>query len=561
MKQIKRYKVRKAVLLNDLREWALHQVYMGKKGEGMWVVKPGDWVVDLTTAEYFRVDKVDQVTAIPTLVPFVKPEQYVSTIVMKDTYVGRGPSDDCGNWFIYLDDTVKPAKMAVENRFYTRGSDCSYARLFIGADISSYGKCISCIYDQNNNLIDDRIPLELAEVDNVDGRYYTVKNVESFHTTTPLENNERVTLVVYDDKDQPVYIREMIVVKTNFVRSVNDSRDWITDVTLVSPFMSEVDPTLMEYPQNVPISGLNLQCKVVYKSGLTKLLPVDGTAARVTGIEWFTATKVGETFRIYLHYYLQSNEYSYALGAGPLSHVTKEYKCKVTRPDGAYNVKLFGFPRWVDKTTGYRWRWWVGAMDRSFMKEVTGMVRINENIEPFDGKLYGLVQRVVATISFKDINPSWKDFRFVQPLDVTLLRAGSDHSDTNWSLSFNPNDVPIYGLKVHANASMINANLWKVDVSNGCHSLDEWLTMHYYNLIPMQDYWAEVVPAVPTHFTLVTYDGVEYEFPIGQWSSTLTINNRLVNSDTMIIKFIKKTQNQTILYLAAGGIPVWQTNP
>ena len=539
------------------REWALHQVYMGKEGEGKWVVKPGDWVIDITTGQYFRVVVVEQTTAIPTLEPFVKPEQY--PIEQKDPYVGRGPRDSCDLWYVYLDDTVTPAKLAVENRFYVRGSSMSYARIFLGANISPSGQCVSMIYDQNNNLIDDKIPLELAEADDV--RNYTTFHVEACHTTTPMTDGDRVTVVVYDDQHQATYIREMIIVKTNFVRTVNSSRDWIENVELVSPFLADNDPGLIEYPMNVPLEGLNLQCIVTYKSGLKKRLPVDGSVCRVTGFEHFTATKVGETFNVYLHYYLQPNEYSYTLGAGPINHITKTYKCRVTRPDGAYNIKLFGFPRWIDATTGYRWRWWVGAMDRTFMKDVTGLVRINENMTPFDGKLYGMVQRVVANINFKDINPSWKDFRHVQPMDVSLLRAGSDHTASNWSLSFNPDGTPVYGLGVHADALMVNQNLWKINISCGAISRDEWLTKLYYNLLPMQDYFAETRPTTPSHFVVVAADGAEYEFSIDMWSSELTINNRLINSDTMMVKFIKKTQNQNILYLAAGGIPVWQTAP
>lgn len=535
---------------------AYHQTYFGKEGEGRWIANPGDFVIDITSFTWYRVVSVNQTTLVPTLEPIALPLQ--TSIPETDPYVAMSAQGSYSLWYVYLNDTVTPNVLNVENRFRIEGSEASYAKLFRGTNIGASGECLSRIYDQYNNLIDEKIPLELAEMDSA--RNYTVRHVEPFYTASTIADHERVTLVVYSDTNNVIEVREMVIVKTGLVATPNDDRDWIENVTLQSPFILKSDPTTLQIPVNVPLASLNLQALITYRSGRTSLVNVDGTVARVTGLDsgTFVATKVGESFQILLHYYLQSNEYSFLASNTARRSISKQYTCKVVRPEGAYNIKLFGFPRWVDETTGYRFVWWVGNMERTLMMDVTGLVRVNENQTAFDGRLYGMVQRVTATIDFQKINPSWTSTRFVQTMDVTLDREGSDHSATNWELSFNPDNLPVYGIGTHVNAHMVNENLWQVDLTSGCVNMNDWLTKFYYNLLPMKDYYASSgLPAVPTHFIIVSSLGVEYEFPIEQWSNSLTINSALNDSDTMILKFIKKTQNQSILYLAVGGVPIW----
>jgi hypothetical protein len=348
------------------------------------------------------------------------------------------------------------------------------------------------------------------------------------------------------------------VVKSAFVRSVNSSRKHIVNISLKSPFISPSDPFVIQYPMNVPLAGLDLIGVVHYSDGSKREMPVNGTQFAMSGYESFSATKVGESFQVTLHYYPSADEFSYVLNGGPIKHISKHYTCKVTRADGAYNIKLFAYPRWVDAATGYRFRWYVGNMDRTVLKDVTSLVRINENITAFDPMLYGVVQRVVATIFFNEVNPSWRPVKHVQPMDVTLINPGTQRSGSNWSVSFNPDGTPLYGLNCHVNAQMINQNLWHLDLKSGALTLDEWLTKFYYNTLPIKDVYTEQMPPAPTHFTVVASTGEEYEFLVSSWNAIAVINSALRDSDTLMIKFFKRTISQNAIYLSAVGIPIWK---
>lgn len=534
--------------------WALHQVYTGTTGEGKYIAKPGDWVIDLLTNTFYKVDSVDQVTAIPVLTALSSMMQ-TTPVNTNDAIFGTGPGDQSDNQFIYFDDSVVPNSLCVDASFKVGGSQTSYARIFRGENISDQANCISKLYDQTNTLVDDKIPLELAAQDNVTN--HTIKTIQPCHTTTHLQNGEKVTLVVYNDNGTAAYARQLLVVKTAFVRSVNSSRKHIVNISLKSPFISDSDPHVIQYPLNVPLTGLDLIGVVHYSDGSKRELPVNGGQFAISGYEGFSATRVGETFVVTLHYYPSADEFSYVLSGGPLKHISKAYTCVVTRADGAYNIQLFGFPRWVDAATGYRFRWYVGTMDRTLLKDVTSLVRVNENISAFDPMLYGVVQRVIASIYFNDINPSWRAVKHVQPMDITLINPGTQFTGSNWTVAFNPDGALLYGLDCHVLSHMVNQNLWELDLKSGATSQEAWLNKFYYSTAPMKDVYTEVLPPVPTHFVLISANGTEYEYPVTAWNSVITMNSAITASDTLIIKFFKRTISQNAIYLAAAGVPIW----
>ena len=535
--------------------WALHQVYTGTTGAGKYVAKPGDWAVDLTTAQQFRVDSVDQITAIPVLVAITGLMQ-TTPVSDGDARFGTGPGDQSDNQFVYFDDSVLPNSLCVDASFLVAGSQTSFARIFQGVNISDQAACVSRLYDQTNTLVDDRIPLEMAAQDNVTN--HTMKTIQPCHTTTKLQNGEKVTVVVYNDNGTAAYARQATVVKSAFVRSVNSSRKHITTVSLKSPFIAESDPMVIQYPMNVPLTGLDLMGVVHYSDGSKRELPVNGTQFAISGYENFSATKIGESFQVTLHYYPAPDEFSYVLSGGPIKHISKQYTCKVTQPDGAYNIKLFAYPRWVDEASGYRFKWFVANMDRTLLKDVTSLVRINENITPFDPSLYGITQRVIASIYFNEVNPSWRAVKHVQPLDVTLISPGTYRAGSNWSVSFNPDGSILYGLDSHALATMVNQNLWHLNLASEATTLAQWLDKFYYKTLPIKDVYTETAAPAPTHFTVLAANGMEYEFPISAWNSVVVINSALVDNDTLIVKFFKRTVSQNAIYLSVAGIPIWK---
>lgn len=537
--------------------WALHQLFMGagSPGEQKYVGKPGDWVVNITLGLFYRIASVHQTTYVPTLVQIAMPQQNTTVDEDSGNILGIGPGDQCQTQYVYFNDTVTPHSLAVDAAVFVGGTETSYARIFRGTNIFDESTCISRLYGQSNTLIDDKFQLELVQQDEVTN--YAVKTIEPGHTASKLVNGEKVTVVVYSDQAVPIYVRQMLVIHTSFVRTVNSSQKHIINVSLKSPFIAPNEPDLIQFPLNVPMSGLNLTGVVHYSDGSTREYPVNGTRFAITGYEHFSATKPNETFQVCLHYYLQDDEYSYILGGGPTRHISKFVSCKVTSIDGAYNIKLFGYPKWSGEDTGYTMRWFAANLERTILQDVTASVRLNENTAPFNPLLYGVVQRVVASIYFNQINPAWKAVKHVQPMDVTLINPGTVHVSSNWSVSFSPSGNPVYGLECHALVSHTEGSaVWQLDLRSNETTLNAWLNKFYISTIPIKNQYLEVTPPQPTHF-IVVVSGVEYEYAISEWATTLTVNNAPINSDTMLIKFIKRTVNQAAILLSIVGVPVW----
>lgn len=544
-----------AVSDNLWRMWAEDQVYMGAAGFGKYVVKQGDWVVNLSTLVKRRVTSVDAITCIPVL-ELIQDNVQTTPVDPLDAFFGTGPGIQSDNQFVYFNDTVSPFSLCVDASVKVAGSDNIYARIFKGTDISNDSNCISRIYDQTNTLVDDKLLLEMSAQDNVTNN--SIKTIQPCQTTSHLANGEKVTVVVYNSQAHVVYVRQLIVVKTAFVRSVNSSRKHIINIGLKSPFLSQSNPSLLQYPINVPLTGLNLTGIVYYSDGSIRELPVNGHQFAITGFESFSATKQGETFQAVLHYYPSAGELSYVLSGGPIDHISKQITCTVTPSDGAYNVKLYGYPYWVDDVNGYRFKWFVTNLERSLFLDVTAMVRINENIVAFNPTQYGVTQTIVATILFNQINPSWRAFKFVQPMKVTLINPAVERTGDNWALSYNPDGTPLYGINCKAQGTMINGTTWSFDLTSGATTQEQWLQKFYLDTLPLMNSSVELAPPTPTHFSIITNTGAVRTFPIASWDQTLSVNGLFHDSDTLIVKFIKQTVNQPDMTLAVVGIPIWQ---
>src|SRR5690606_38246651 len=114
------------------------------------------------------------------------------------------------------------------------------------------------------------------------------------HTVEELDDGELVTAVVYDDVGNAVSITRLLVKKTAFVRTVDESKRFVTGIHIESPFLSKSDPRVLEYPINMPIQALSLVGVVTYSDGGVKRMPIDGTKFSLYGLNNYIATILGQ---------------------------------------------------------------------------------------------------------------------------------------------------------------------------------------------------------------------------------------------------------------------------
>lgn len=521
------------------RVWAYHELYLGQDGKLKYVPKVRDHVKDVDTLRQWRVISVDPNTLIPTLEPLNQSESDLLT----------GPSAD--SYRVYLDTSVVPHILAVDARLKVGGTQTQYAKIYLGSDISATGKVISFLFDSNGQYLTDRIPLELAAIDSHTN--HAIKVVSKAHTKAKLKDGERVTLVVFNDQGHVVAIRSLLVVNTSFIRNISQGTKYISHISLKSPFLSQSNPQLLEYPLNVPIQAFNMYGTVHYSDGSSQDYPVDGTKFKLLGLEPYLSTVIGQKVKLVLSYKLAPNESTYAAHSSQGKFVTSPYDLITTPQDGAYTVKIYAYPIWVDSTTGYRLTFYLTDLSRSTCIDVTPYVYFNSNSDVYDPLGYNKNQFLSIRINLKDVSSSLKSYIHTQTLFIALKNPG-DSPHTRWLTASDPNQNPYYGNHLLALTHQSAPNLSTVNLSSSYTTLSEWLTATYLATRPLTDPKKESSPPEPTHIRI--HNGsLKHEFPISDYNKDLPISGTIPNHSTLIVEFIKKT-NQDTLTLSVAAFAV-----
>ncbi|MCP5940243.1 hypothetical protein NL351_30475, partial [Klebsiella pneumoniae] len=64
--------------------------------------------------------------------------------------------------------------------------------------------------------------------------------------------------------------------------------------------------------------------------------------------------------------------------------MTEKYRTMAVAADGAFTVKLFCYPVWIDEISGYRLEWYLYNLNRSVVYKVTDKVQVTPNTLAFD---------------------------------------------------------------------------------------------------------------------------------------------------------------------------------
>lgn len=542
--------------------WALHEIYMGTIGANKYIPNVGDRVIDLSTNDSYSVDTVDPTTFISTLTLIkVIPEGNFTT---NDLLLGVGPGTQSDTYRVYIDKSVLPYTLCVDVRLKVAGSAANSCIIFRGSELNGTAVAISAIYDQSGNMLGQNIPLELVAMNN--GTNIAIKTVQVCHTTVDLPDGEVVTAVFYSANGNIVSKRQLLVENTAFIRTTDASVKYITGITLESPFLSQSDSKLIQYPINVPLTGLMLTGVVTYSDGSQIRMPVDGTKFSIYGFSGYVATIVGQKFNLVLKYTLSPGEVVYgSQNTGTQvggQFITNTYKATTLNADGAYSVKLYAYPVWVNENIGYRLEWYLYTLDRNLVFNVTPYVGYNSNSPAFNPIGYGINQLLSVYIDMQDISATFTNYRNIQTINVTLVAPAITRS-TNWTIGFTPTQNPQFGLNNFAASVMVQNAIgsvppqtWQVNIASGSVTLSDWLNKMYFATMPLTDPISEIIPPTPNMFSLII-NNHDVEFPISAWNTTLTVPGAVPNNSTLLIKFFKRT-NDSDLQLSIAALPVYQ---
>lgn len=533
--------------------YALHELYVGQEGHAKYVPNPNDLVVDVmgvTSSRWYRVISLD-VNLVPTLRPWGDIAQ--AALDSTDVLTGVGPNNLNNNKFIYLDTSVTPHVLAVDARLSYKGTAARYARIVRSNGVGRMPTVISCFYDAHGNLLGNDIPLELVGVNSQTNR--SEYAVPVCYTTENIPENEVLTVITYSPDGHVVSHSDLFVRHSSFIRQRNLSTKYITHISMKTPFMSETDNKLINLPINVPLQGLFPMGYVHYSDGsVSEPMPVDGSKFTLHGMSDYLATQVNQKIPVVLTYRLSDEEIVYGAQRGEFVHVSQQYNIRTIKSNGAYNVKLSGYPEWRGQTQGYHMRWFLSNSDRNMFQEVTDLVQLSINAEPWNPHLYGVVQNLNVQINLHDVNPIYENWRHSQTVQVLLRQPGTART-TNWTIAFDPGQSPAYGDNTHAKLEFINYNFYKLNLKGNAQNREQWLEMLYKRTKPIYDEQRELEALLPTHFRVRVGQTI-IERPIAEWNLTHTVMNGLSVDGLVFIEWLHKTP-ETTLELGVSGVHLY----
>lgn len=532
--------------------WNIKEIFTGTHGYKRYVPKVGDYVEDTEDFVTYIVDSIDEVTLLATLIPITRPGSS-GNISIVDRLVGVGPGTQVDTYRVYLDTSVTPHAFAVDTRLRVAGTMCSYCKIFKGSTLSADGEVVAFLYDQNGVYLTDNIPLELVAIDS--HTVHSIKVVSLAYTNQQLADGEVVTAVFYTDDGHVVSKQQLLVENTSFIRSVNVSQKYVSHISLKSPFLSETDENTIEYPINVPLQAFNMIGVVHYSDGTKLEMPVDGVKFKILGLETYVATVVGQQVNLVLSYTLATNEVAYGAVSGDGKYVVAPYKLVTTTQVGAFTVKLFAYPQWVDNYTGYVLKWFMYNLDRDISFDVTPFVSYESGQYSFVGNIYGVNQTLRVRINLRDVSPIFSSYIHIQNMEILLKEPGMVRS-TNWTIKFDPTQVNPYGTDLAVRATILSASSARLDLKTGCTNLNEWIERLYFNTKPLHDKNREIKAPTPNFFA-IELGSSRYEFPTSTWNSPVVLSSPVEINDTLFIEWIHRSATGDIL-LGKSGLPIYE---
>jgi len=514
------------------RHWGAGELYSKDKITGF-VPNPKDWITDEDTDLLYKVLTVNY--AIPSWTTKV-----INGIpaANADKILGGHYPLRSDKFRIYVDSTKNPATMVLDNNLTWNGPDVDAIRIFRGTDISDTGEILSGYY-RNGKLDKNYLPMQTISKDGVDT---VVKTALPGCALAPVKHGEEFSFVVYADDGSVIQMGTGYFILTNLVMSQETPSRQVVDIRLESPFIVDDNGTVLTLPVNIPLDSIPLKAVVRYSDG-EKVLPIDGARVKLNGLRnagahdtYYIASNSGNELPLVLSYMLAKGE----TFVGPNINdgmVWKDYTAVTEAVDGAYSMKLFVVPKWLDATRGYRLQFFLYNLTRGLVYDATAAVAFTTGTA-FDPLLMGVKQRLNVQCDISRVNPAYRAFIQSQSFAITLVNPGNE-LNTNYLLEYLPEGLK-YGENVWAEFKYSNVNYSELNVAVKATNKAQWLATLYDPIYPLYDRRNEMGPLEPTHFE-IHVGGNVYTYPVDDWMTKKVIDYRVALNDVLVIRWIRRT--------------------
>lgn len=523
--------------------WNEPDIWTGEGGTGSYVPHKGDTILRKFNGTVTFIDVLDVVDNIAV----TQSLEIVKNDVIDDDLKKYGiisNSDDDAK--IYIDTSKVPFEMNVDPGLCWSGSELSYAKVFLGTDISGgNSKIISQYLDGSGSLVSENIPLRTVLLDNINNHVY--KTLSVGYCNSKLMTGEKVTVVLYNKLNRPVKTKELRVIETSYIRHGNVGKRKVSTIELKSQFIDSANNSLLKVPLKLSLRDVPMLATVRYDNGESIDIPVNTGGVKLNGTEAIHMTYAGQRSTLNLTYTLGPDEVSDMIhGVDGNYFIQKTYEIEAIPEEGAYNVKLDVVPQWNSTLNKWELNYYLYTLDRNDRYNVTPYVQLGSNSPAFDGTNYRETQWLTLVLDLGKINDNkLKPFNYTQKVGVTLYSNGLTDT-TSWTINYNESTSAVYGKNLKAKVNLVSIGHWELDISNGFRSNGEFLDALYYATEPMFDSTTEPKPPTPTHMR-VTLDGVSQVIPFTQWDERQVFRTGGKEGESVTIEWIRNIGDNDLI--------------
>ena len=526
-------------------------IFTGPNGTGRYVPNVDDAILNWQSG-FFRVVSVDYTTGL-SVTQSVNLSALGGGVLNEDILLGAGPGTISESYRVYINTDVTPYTLCFDGRLKMHSSRVSYCKLFIGTDASSDGTVISAVFNSSGAMTSENIPMELVIMPNAQNIAVWVPVVAN--ATQTLNNGDLVVAVFYDTAGNVISSAKLIVVNSDFVRTLDASQKFITGISAISPYLTG---NQFQLPINMLLGSVGVQGRVSYSDGSQAVYPVDGTKFSILGNGW-TPNTLGQVGDIVLSYRMSADEFSYNT-SDPVTtrSINEPYTVTAVQAVGAYSVKLFAVPRWIVATSRWTLDYYLYNLDRLAWYNVTPYIQVAATGTPFSGNTYGSTQTIQVALQLNQVGGSFSYYQMVQTFYINLVApVTTTPQQTYWTISYSSSVFYGANITVSSVNDPLNAGQQQFSLANGFNTIPDWLTAIYQTLFPITNPDVETIAPTPTHIDISVNNVWSREIPIANVLQVISnVNYGVTTGDTLTIRFINRVAGAPDQQLAVGGMVV-----
>jgi len=510
------------------------------------------WSLNDSELQWYYVYKVYQNKS--ELKPCALVTEESDTTEDQDVIFGTKGGPLAGEGIMGIDYSVRPPRASIDSTIMRPGATHAYLFLGENLDIDNGAKIISAVYDASSNLISNKIPVELAAINNYTNKMiYVTSEFSVTLGSDMLVNGTRATLVFFNG-EQPILPSQRIVIQQNsYLRNRELGVRYVKDIELVSPWFTDANaPDKIVLPITTPLSGIVFSAAVHYSNGDIDERVVNGDQFQLLGTDEFRPSYPGQRAELTLVYTLADDEQFYIANPGVNGRKTRVYDIVAGNVQGAYAPKIYTFPYWESQGSIWSLKHFFYNLDRKEFVDVTGKVRISESSPVFKPSTYNTLQTLTFLLTLRDVSSSYNSTIYKQTTTIVLYN-NVNGPGRRWGVQYEGASAVYDSLF----AKTVNNNTGTtINLTNGFTNQADWLTALYWSVIPSFDKWNEEKAPTPTKLYFMLADGRKWPITLANWNKNLNVGINLVNGQTGFLCWVKEDGTGNEAQLAMTGVVI-----